>query len=368
MKGSNAFTLTELIVAVIIFTLTLLALFATYEAFYRTSKQQIARTITSEKLRPAIEQLERIISDTGFGISKGDLENKALNTSVMPSCGSNIAIGGLTACIDNNGLESETNNENYNYPLQLFSKSVVGNNPYSGNYFVYDDKIVSTSNIENYLIDLFGLPSSNFRTVVLDLNKNALQKNQLINELSINNLSNGNIIFIGRKIDEPDNKTEVEAYYYLKKIELSHTIANNDKKKYSICNPNTRNIQITNINPGNNRDSLSNPIITCVAYFNADFGCYDGRKIKWQRDICKKVKDIKLVRLGLIVQSGFINKELQYHGDKPTLTFPSLGRTGTNNTPVQYALKIDDTNIKNDQRYYKWEIIERIISTPNLNY
>ena len=368
MKGKMAFTLTELIVAVAIFALTLLALFATYETFYRSSKQQIARTATSDKLRPAVEQLERFISDAGFGISKDDLENNNLNRSSMPPCDQNIdskEIGGLTACIDNDGLESETNRDEYNYPLQLFSKSVVGNNPYSGNYFVYDDKIDGTSNIENYLIDLFGLPSSNFRTVVLDLNKNALQKNQLISELSIDNLINGNIILIGRIIDEQNNEENVEAYYYLKRIELSQTLDNN---KYSICNPNTRNIQITNINPDNNVDSFTNPIIPCVAYFNTDFGCYDNKKIKWQRNICEKVKDIKLVRIGLIVQSGFINKELQYHGDKPTLTFPSLGKTDTNNTAVEYTLIKDDNNIKNDQRYYKWEIIERIISTPNLNY
>jgi type II secretory pathway pseudopilin PulG len=383
MKGCKGFTLTELIVAVIIFILTLLALFATYEVFYRTSKQQIATAQTSEKLRPAIEQLERFISDAGFGISKDDLDGDTSSTDYSndedePEEGENIEeneenpdkskdLAAISISTDNK-IEFETNNSDsdYNKPVQIHLKSILGEYPFSGNYVVYDDYRFS-NNSDDLLKSALGLPrdepDANFKTIVMDINKNIINKN--INE-GLNNglpdtgsLENGNIIFIGKS-----NAQDIDDYYYFKTIKLSSRTNDNEERgdnKYNICNPKTYNLQIVR------GQGVPQPLIPCVAYFNADFGCYDGRKTKWQRDICKKIKDLRAVKIGLIVQSGFINKEYLYsEGD--TLKFPTLGRTETSTDPVEFTIQVDNSNIRNDMRYYKWEIIERIIATPNVNF
>jgi type II secretory pathway pseudopilin PulG len=379
MKGKMAFTLTELIVAVVIFALTLLALFATYETFYRTSKQQIARTITSEKLRPAVEQIERFISDSGFGIARKYLDGTTnssydrpydentsddendLNTN--PQEATNPQTLAAFAITINNDLKPppDVTQTDYQNTVQIHVKSIVGESPYAGNYAIYDyDRF---NNNEDVLKLALELPENEDPpAIIMDLSKNLMGNSGFYNSISrllsaLSSINNGNIIFLAK-----ESARNVDNYFYFKTIRLSIN-TNENSDKYAYCEGNTYNLIVQR-----GQERGGQPLIPCVAYFNADFGCYENKKIKWQRDICKKVKDIKLVRIGLIVQSGFINKELLYHGDNPALTFPSLGRTGTNNTPVQYALKIDDTNIKNDQRYYKWEIIERIISTPNLNY
>lgn len=370
MKGCKGFTLTELIVAVIIFILTLLALFATYEVFYRTSKQQIAIAQTSEKLRPAIEQLERFISDAGFGISKDDLDGETrpnyINEEDEPEEGETIQdnennpsginnYAAIAVSADNN-ITFETNNNNYNTPVQIHLKSIIGEYPFSGNYVVYDD--IRFGNNEDLLKSSLELPETeqNFSTIVMDINKNII--NGPIRGLPATNLlDNGNIIFICKK-----GAQSINDYYYFKTIKLSKQ-RNEERSdsKYNICNPKTYNLQIVR------GEGIPQPLIPCVAYFNADFGCYDGRKTKWQNNICTKIKDLKAIRLGLIVQSGFINKEYLYsEGD--TLKFPTLGRTETSTDPVEFTIQVDNSNIRNDMRYYKWEIIERIIATPNVNF
>ena len=371
MNGCKGFTLTELIVAVLIFILTLLALFATYEVFYRTSKQQIAIAQTSEKLRPAIEQLERFISDAGFGISKDDIDGETrpnyINEEEEPEEGETIQdneenptgianLAAISVSTDNN-IEFETNNNDYNNPVQIHLKSIIGEYPFSGNYVVYD--YIRFGNNEDLLKSSLELPETeqNFSTIVMDIKKNIT--NGPIRGLPATNLlDNGNIIFICKRSAE-----SIDDYYYFKTIKLSSTL-NGDRgdNKYNICNPNTRNLLI-----GRGSSNFGQPLIPCVAYFNADFGCYDGRKIKWQNNICTKIKDLKAIRLGLIVQSGFINKEYLYkEGD--ILKFPSLGRTETSIDPVEFTIQIDSSNIRNDMRYYKWEIIERIIATPNVSF
>lgn len=368
MKGCKGFTLTELIVAVIIFILTLLALFAAYEVFYRTSKQHIARTQTSEKLRPAIEQLERLISDAGFGIFKDDLDGKTRTdykneedepeeseiieeNEENPDKSKDLA---AIAVSDDNNITFETNNNNYNTPVQIHLKSIIGEYPYSGNYVVYDN---NRFNDESDLLSALGLQNErDFSTIVMDINKNII--NEPIRGLPATNLlNNGNIILVCKK-----GTQDINDYYYFKTIKLSsRTNGERDDNKYNICNPKTYNLQIVR------GQGVPQPLIPCVAYFNADFGCYDGRKVKWQNNICTKIKDLRVVRIGLIVQSGFINKEYLYsEGD--TLTFPTLGKTEESTDSVEFTIQVDNSNIRNDMRYYKWEIIERIIATPNVNF
>ena len=369
MKGCKGFTLTELIVAVIIFILTLLALFATYEVFYRTSKQQIATAQTSEKLRPAIEQLERLISDAGFGISKDYLDGDTSTTAYIneedePDEGENIEdneenpdesknLAAIAISTDSN-IEFETNNSDYNNPLQIHLKSIIGEYPYSGNYVVYDNNMF---NDENNLLSALGLQNErDFSTIVMDINKIII--GGLNNGLPDTGLlENGNIIIVGKS-----NAQNIDDYYYFKTIKLSsRTNEERGDNKYNICNPKTYNLQIVR------GQGVPQPLIPCVAYFNADFGCYDGRKVKWHRNICKKIKDLRAVKIGLIVQSGFINKEYLYsEGD--TLKFPTLGKTETSSDSVEFTIQVDNSNIRNDMRYYKWEIIERIIATPNVNF
>jgi prepilin-type N-terminal cleavage/methylation domain-containing protein len=378
MWHKKAFTLIEMIVSIVIFMLSLLALYSAYEMFYRTSKQEIARTITSDKLRLAMEQLERFISDAGIGISNNYLEGSTVTnwnreyrentipdndnrTLTNPRQATNGNLAAFAVTLDNGNNIEEITPSSYANLIQIHIKSIIGEYPYSGNYAVFDSERFNNNNI---LKTALNLPESeiNFTTIVMDLSKNlitsvcdnGLCKGQLPN---INMLNNGNIIFVAKK-----TANNLNDYFYFKTIRLSST-NNENNEKYAYCNGNTRNLIVQR---GNERGGQ--PLIPCVAYFNADFGCYDNKRIKWQRKVCSKIKNLKLVRIGLIVQNGFIDKNLIYHeGD--TLEFPSLGRTESPNnaSAVKYTIK-SNNNIKNDMRYYKWEIIERIIATPNLNY
>jgi Tfp pilus assembly protein PilE len=370
MKGYKGFTLTEFIVAVLIFSLTLIALFTTYEVFYRTSKQQIARTQVAEKLRPATEQLERFISDAGYGISKEELDGETnpsyLNGEEEPVEGEPTNVdeanpnginnyAAIAASADNN-INFVTNNSDYNSSIQIHLKSIIGEYPFSGNYVVYDD--VRFGDNEDLIKAALGLPTNeqDFSTIVMDINKNIIG-GPFTGAPDTSLLENSNIIFVCKKGTE-----SIDDYYYFKTIKLStNTNEERGDKKYNICNPKTYNLQVVR------GQGVPQTLIPCVAYFNADFGCYDNERIKWQKNICTKINKLKIIRIGLIVQNGFINKNYLYsEGD--TLTFPTLGRTGSSSNPVAYTIQIDSNNIRNDMRYYKWEVIERIIATSNVSY
>jgi len=295
MKGCKGFTLTEFIVALLISLLTLLALYATYEIFYRTSKQQIARTQVAERLRPAIEQLERFISDAGLGIAKDELdgntrpnyineEDEPIDVDQENPNGVN-SYAAIAASIDNNIIIWQPINNDYNNPVQIHLKSIIGEYPFSGNYVVYDD--VRFADNEELLKASLGLPADeqDFSTIVMDINKNIIGGTFTgIPDTSI--LKNSNIIFVCKKGAE-----NIDDYYYFKTIKLSaNTNEERQDNKYNICNPNTYNLQVVR------GQGVPQPLIPCVAYFNADFGCYDNRKIKWQRNICEEIKDLKAIK------------------------------------------------------------------------
>ena len=347
-NSSYAFTLTEVIFALLVFSLMMIALYTTYDIFYKTSKQQISYTQASEKLRPAIEQLERLISDAGLGIDKEAIYGP---TEVDDNDNDTLINGAAISVFYNTGHEllgNITTNPQTDSLPEISVKSLIGENSYSGNFIVYDSEKFENN---DEMLSALNMPgNTQFSSIVMNLNKNILS-----GPLSglPNDMEDGNIIFVCKT-----GAQNIDDYYYIKTINLKST-SNSEDSAYSYCAPNTYNLQITRGGSG------GEPLIPCVAYFNADFACDTGENFEWKKEICNKVEDIRIVRIGLIVQTGTRNRDMVYTGNTPVLRFPSLG--APYNKPFEYELITDNNDIRNDQRYYRWEIIERQIATSNLD-
>jgi len=320
--GKKGFTLIELLVAISIFVILGVAVYSSYITFYRSSKRQISITQTGEELRPALEMVDRMVRDAGFGILSEDLSE-------------------AFQVIDNttHGL---TRRSDISFIPEITVCSLLGEHPESGKNMVYDEDRDDDTNL--------GDPR-----IMMDVNK---EKLELVDE----NPVDGAIQF---RCKSEDGTNCEDPYYYVKTLKLS--VNPNDpnsegyNEAYRQCEPNTYNLLIKR-----GDESIPKPLIPCVAYFAADYGCKNGDIIEFKEDICDSVLDLKVVRIGLIVQSGYINKMRPiYDGDAVSLTFPTIGTYGRDSDPLSYTL-IENSDRRKDQRYYNWHVIEKIISMENL--
>lgn len=320
--GKKGFTLIEVLTALSIFVILGVAVYSSYITFYRSSKRQISITQTGEELRPALEMIDRMVRDAGFGILSEDL-SEAFQVSEDTA-------HGLTGLPD------------ISFIPEITVCSLLGEHPESGKNMVYDEDRDDETDL--------GDPR-----IMMDRNKEKL-------ELVEGSPVDGAIQF---RCKSEDGTNCADPYYYVKTLKLS---ANpNDpnsagyNEAYRQCEPSTYNLLIKR-----GDESIPKPLIPCVAYFAADYGCKNGDIIEFKEDLCESVLDLKVVRIGLIVQSGYINKMRPiYDGDDVSLTFPTIGTYGRDNDPLSYILT-ENSDMRKDQRYYNWHVIEKIISMENL--
>jgi len=308
--GKKGFTLIEVLTAISIFVILGVAVYSSYITFYRSSKRQISITQTGEELRPALEMIDRMVRDAGFGILSDNL-SEAFQVS-----------GNITP--------------------EITVYSLLGEHPESGKNMVYDEDRDDETNL--------GVPR-----IMMDRNK---EKLELVDE----NPVDGAIQF---RCKSEDGTTCDDPYYYVKTLKLSAN--QNDpniagyNEAYRQCEPNTYNLLIKR-----GDESIPKPLIPCVAYFAADYGCKNGDIIEFTESFCDSVLDLKVVRIGLIVQSGYINKMRPvYDSDNVSLTFPTIGTYAGDDDPLSYTL-IENSDMRRNQRYYNWHVIEKIISMENL--
>jgi len=97
----------------------------------------------------------------------------------------------------------------------------------------------------------------------------------------------------------------------------------------------------------------TSPVLDCVKELEFRVGCVDSNgNITWSTS-CEPPPKLKMVRLGMVVQSGVREKEVVF----PYSNLSLFGDLGSGSVIVK---------LTDEERHYRWITAEKIISLPNV--
>jgi len=325
--GLGGFSLVELLAAIALVSIILAIIFPQFASIVRYSASTRKAVKTQSDVFSDLEQMFKEISSAGFGLP---VTNANLSESVCVRAGNSaVVIDGKSLTVRSAGL---------------------GNKTGAGRWGVVDESVSVLMSVSNVLP-----PPDGSYVMVIDTVDASLRKLAIFKVVN----SSGTLQLQTVKKYAPDDVIKHKIAYWIPTDSNSNICECYETKFYldsysssdkpSMCAEGTSVLKRDQDLPDGGGTS---PVLDCVKELKFRVGCVDSNgNITWSTS-CKSSQKLKMVRLGMVVQSGVREKEV---------VFPSnlslFGDLGSGSVIV---------TLDEEERHYRWITAEKIISLPNV--
>ncbi len=326
-NNSKGFSLTELLVTMALIAIVLAIIFPQYVSILRTSTATQKIVKTEMDVGGSLEEMFKDMHAAGFGLpsSKYNLNSQVC---IRDSKGAVVAQSGSvvirsTASGDRKGsgkwaiVDSDTTNLKLKPGYEITSGSYV--------------MVIDTVNNSLSTLGVFKVGSSG----------STLQTVQKYAETEV--IAGKMAVWIPTVDSGPISECYETSYY------LSATASTKPK----MCADTTA-VLVRSKTPKDSPADTAAPVLDCVKTMAFRYGCIHGNEILWQSTSCLDTDTLRLMRIGLVVQSSPRDKDTVFPHSYISL-FKDLG---TDNE--------ETVNFTEEERHYRWTTLEKTVYFPNV--
>jgi len=326
--GLGGFSLVELLAAIALVSIILAIIFPQFASIVRYSASTRKAVKTQSDVFSDLEQMFKEISSAGFGLP---VTNANLSESVCVRAGNSaVVIDGKSLTVRSAGL---------------------GNKTGAGRWGVVDESVSVLMSVSNVLP-----PPDGSYVMVIDTVDASLRKLAIFKVVN----SSGTLQLQTVKKYAPDDVIKHKIAYWIPTYSNSNICecyettfyldSYSSSNKPSMCAEGTSVLKRDQDPPDGGGTS---PVLDCVKELEFRVGCVDSNgKITWSTS-CGPSQKLKMVRLGMVVQSGVREKEEVF----PYSNLSLFGDLGSGSVIV---------TLEREERHYRWITAEKIISLPNV--
>jgi len=328
--GLGGFSLVELLAAIALVSIILAIIFPQFASIVRYSASTRKAVKTQSDVFSDLEQMFKEISSAGFGLP---VTNANLSESVCVRAGNSaVVIDGKSLTVRSAGL---------------------GNKTGAGRWGVVDESVSVLMSVSNVLPPPDGSSVMVIDTVDASLRKLAIFKvvnsSGTLQLQTVKKYAPNDVIKYKIAYWIPTDSNSKICECYKTKFHLG-SYENSSSNKPSMCAEGTSVLKRNQDPPDGGGTS---PVLDCVKELEFRVGCVDSNgNITWSTS-CEHSQKLKMVRLGMVVQSGVREKEVAF----PYSNLSLFGDLGSGSVIV---------TLTEEERHYRWITAEKIISLPNV--